>query len=107
MCSLVPNEANGRRGQPRRGQDQSICDAGTARRRAISAIAAEDIEELTRSRHAAQRNLIRAIESTASAADIRRLLSLFAIEASRDYATRALHFDALVDEVLAVEATES
>ena len=103
----MPNNANERRGKSRYGQDESVCDAGTARRRAISAIAAEDIEELTRSRHAAQRNLMRAIENTASAADIRRLLSLFAIEASRDYATRALRFDALVDEASTAKAAES
>jgi hypothetical protein len=102
----VPNNANKRRGRSSCGPDEFLCDAATARRRAISAIAAEDIEELSRSRYAAQRNLMRSIENATSAADIRQLLSLFAIEASRDYATRALRFDALVDEASAAE-TES
>ncbi len=77
----------------------TMSDVGAARRRAISAIVGEDIEALAKARQSAQRNLVRAAENATSATEVHRLLSLFAIEASRDYARYALRFDALVEEL--------
>ena len=88
-----------------RQEGEPARDVGIARRRAISTIAAEDVEALARSRQAAQRGLAHAVETSTSAADIHRLLSLFAIEASRDYAACALRFDALVGELSSKETS--
>jgi hypothetical protein len=103
----VQNDSKPRRDDRLRSRHNApASDVGIARRRAISAIATEDVETLAKARQAAQRNLVRAVENSTSAADIHRLLSLFAIEASRDYAAHALRFDALVGELSTFASTE-
>ena len=85
---------------------EAVADMAVARRRAISLIVAENLEAFAQTRCAAQRNLIRAVENSATAADVRRSLALFAIEASHDYAARALSFDARIDELSVHRSTE-
>ncbi len=72
----------------------AITDIAAARREAIAAVISEDLETFSNGRRAAQRAFVHAVESSETTGDVRRSLTRFAIEASRDYAARALSFDA-------------
>jgi hypothetical protein len=85
---------------------EAVADMAVARREAISLIAAENLEAFAQTRRVAQRNLVHTLENAATAADVRHLLALFAIEASRGYAARALFFDARVDEPSILPTTD-
>jgi hypothetical protein len=77
---------------------EAVVELAVARRQAISAIVAEKLDQFAQTRRAAQQGLVRAVETSGTAADVRHALALFAIEASRDYAARAVDFDADIDE---------
>lgn len=71
---------------------------GAARRAAVSAIVAEDLEAFAQSRRSAQRGLVHALEQAETITEIRRQHCAFALDAARAYAAYASHFDALVNE---------
>lgn len=76
-------------------RDQAAgADIAEARREAVAALISEDLEAFATARRAAQRALVHAVENSATTRDVRRSLARFATEASRDYAARALSFDA-------------
>jgi hypothetical protein len=72
---------------------------GAARRAAVSAIVAEDLEAFTRARRSAQRGLVHALEQAETITEIRRRHCAFALDAARAYAAYASQFDALVDDL--------
>jgi hypothetical protein len=72
---------------------------GAARRAAVAAIVAEDLEAFTQARRSAQRGLVHALDQAQTSAEIRRQHRAFALEAARAYAAYASRFDALVDEL--------
>lgn len=84
-----------------------MADIGAARRRAVSAIIAEDLEAFAHARRAAQRGLVHALDKSITVADIRRCHSKFTLEASRDYAAQAARFDAMVEELLQSAAPDA
>lgn len=67
-------------------------DVAAARRAAIAIIASEEIHAFARARHAAQRELVRALEIATTSEDVSKCLARFTVEASRDYAGPALSF---------------
>jgi hypothetical protein len=72
---------------------------GAARRAAISAIVAEDLELFVQARRSAQRGLVHALEHAETITDIRRRHCAFALDAAHAYAASAARMDALVDEL--------
>jgi hypothetical protein len=79
---------------------------GAARRAAVSAILAEDLEAFAQARRSAQRGLVHALEQAQTIPEIRQRHCAFALDAARAYAAHASRFDALVDELDGASAEE-
>jgi hypothetical protein len=71
---------------------------GAARRAAISAIVAEDVDAFAQARRSAQRGFVHALEQAETITEIRQRHCAFALDAANAYAAYAARFDALVDE---------
>lgn len=67
-------------------------EVAVARRAAIAIIAKEGIQAFAQTREAAQRALVRALETARTPEDVSQSLARFTVEASRDYAGPALSF---------------
>lgn len=85
------------------GHQEDVSNAaemGTARRRAISALVAENIDAFAQRRRKAQRAFMHALERATSAADIQTRHGEFAVETARAYAAHALQFQSMIDDIV-------
>lgn len=76
----------------RRATSSTPSDVAAARRAALAIIASEGVHAFAQARHAAQRELVHALENATTSEDVNRCLARFTVEASRDYAGPALSF---------------